>query len=337
MCSARSLVAAPVAVGCSLFALAFAGPPTADAAIPPYTLVGSFPLAADAWDILPDGRVITLKGLTLSAQTLPNSGTFAPIGSLAAATVSSFGASFLRVSPDGSRLAIGDNNFGSGARVHFVSSAALNTSAASPTTSVLLGNYDAVWSGPAELLVTGFGSSSQLARVDADALTTRTLITNIGDGSGGVALLGSQVFTAIGFDAGGITTGRIRSFDLPSLIAAVTPANFATGSPVATILSGASLGFDRFGNLLGGGADYSNFPATIGYASVIDFASPGQPRLDLFPAGADRPYSVRFDSATDELLVVAGGTAYRYAVPTPAAAMPLALAGLVAHRRRRHA
>jgi hypothetical protein len=325
---------AALVVGLSL-PLSFLTPAASASTIPAYTLVGSFPLSGSAWDILPDGRVVSISGSTISAQTAPNAGTFAPIGSVPAGTVASFGASFLRASPDGSRLAIGDNVFGAGARVHFVSTAALNTAAPTPTTSILSGNYDADWASNSVLYVSGFGTGSQVFRIDADALTTRTVITGIGDGSGGVAVSGGTLYTGIGFDAGGTTTGQIRGFDLAALDSAITPVNFAAGAFAATILSAASLDTDRFGNLLAAGADFSAFPAVTGYASVLDL--PGGNRLDLSPAGTGRSYRVRFNHATDELLVVSGGTAYRYAVPAPGAAAALAAASLLAARRRRHA
>ena len=346
-------VAAPAASlsALALFALGGTLLPSsaAHAAIPPYTLVGSFPVSG-TWDLLPDGRVISISGTTISAQTAPNATTYAPLGSVPAGTVASFGASFLRVSPDGTRAAIGDNVFSAAAKdaaakrlsaisaaakVHFVPLAGLNTSGPTATTSVTVGNYAAAWSSNSTLYVSGFGTASQLFRVNADALTATTVVTNIGDGSGGVTIAGNTVFTGIGYDAAGVTTGQIRGFSLPALATTASPVNFSTGAFAATILSAASLDTDRFGNLLAAGADFSNFPAVTGYASVLDL--PGSARLDLAPAGTGRSYRVRFNQATDELLVVTGGTAYRYAVPAPAALAPLAAAGLVAIRRRRHA
>ena len=84
----------------------------------------------------------------------------------------------------------------------------------------------------------------------------------------------------------------------------------------------------------GGGGDAFGGSTDIGYAAVVNPASPGE-FLRLSPAGTSVTYGVRFNAFTDELLVTAGGIAYRYAVPGPAAAGLLLLAGLTAARRRR--
>jgi hypothetical protein len=330
MVSTRSIRAVLPVVG---LAMASLGAAPAWAAVPPYSLVGSFPLQADAWDILPDGRVIALNGTTISAQSGPNQAAFATLGNLPAGSVASFGASFLRMSPDGQRLAVGDNNFGPGARVHIVGLASLSPGGVATTQSVACPNFDAQWADNARLLITGLGTSSSLFSLDAGTLATRTLVNNIGDGSGGITFRDDAVYTGVGYDFTGATTGQIRRFDLSALLASPTPTDFSAGTNVATILSASSLGFDRFGNLLGGGADYSNFPDVLGYARVVDLS--GGPSLTLAPAGTGTPYAVRFNSATDELLVVANGTAYRYAVPSAPTLGALALGGLIAGRRRR--
>lgn len=313
--------------------------PLAHATLPAYTLVGQYAAPSGAWNIGPDGRLWSINSAgVISRQDSLNAAGYSAVGSVPTGTVASFGASFISVSSTGV-LAIGDNNFGANARVHFVSSADLSMSAATPTTSLLLGNYAGVWSG-SDLLVTGApgpGGAPALWRVTNTATTTPTssvLITNIGGGSGGLALRGDTLVTGVGFStAPSPVTGEVRSFSLSSLINA-GPATFLSGAPVATVLSAASMAFDPLGNLAIAGADFSNFPSISGFARVVDGDDFGS-SLTLAPAGTDRSYSVRFNTFTNELLVTASGTIFRYAIPTPGTAATLGLAGVMAVARRR--
>ncbi|MFN0011647.1 MAG: hypothetical protein ACKVS8_08400 [Phycisphaerales bacterium] len=301
--------------------------------IPPYTLVGSFPLSASAWDITADGRVMRIVGDTLSVQDAPNAPTYSPIGSVAPGLVSPFGASFLRIAPDGFRVAIGDNNFGPGASV-LIANTASALPGPVPTVSIASPNTDAAWADNQTLYVSGYGSGSELNRLDTAALTSQTVISGIGEGSGGVAIRAGLLYTGIGFDFGA-ATGDIRAFSLAALASAAAPVAFSTGTFTTNALSASSLGFDPFGNLLVGGGDFFSGSPDFGYATVIDTASPLQARLQLSPAGPSAFYGIRFNTATDELLVVADGTAYRYAIPAPGAAVALAFLVPLAARRRR--
>lgn len=311
------------------------------AAIPAYTLVGQFPLAGGAWDIGPDGRIYQIRGQDIYLQDAAGGASFSRVGSVPAGTTASFGASFLSVSPDGTTLAIGDNNFSAQASVHFVATSLLTTAATTPTTSVVCPNFDADWDGN-QLYVTGADSStfnSELYRISfSNALGTpvrQTLVRDIGLASGGVAVRNGVLITGTGFGSAAHPTGQIRSF-LTSSLGSGPAAGFGTGSLVATALSASPLGFDAFGNVLVGGGDSFGGTTEIGYAAVIDPANPDPSRwLRLSPAGTAITYSVAMNSFSDEVLVIGGGTAYRYAIPTPAAAAVLALGGLAAMRRRR--
>ncbi len=311
--------------------------------IPHYTLVGQFALASGAWDVGPDGRIVQVRGRDIWQQDAANSGTFSRIGSVPAGQISSFGASFLSINGDGSRIAIGDNNFSAAASVYVVSAAGLSTAADTATTRVVSGNFDGTWDGNT-LYVTGADAAtfnSQLYRVNFDApggAAAATVLRDIGLGSGGVAVRGGRLFTGTGYGSGSQPTGQIRSFDLGSLGAPGNPlaTPFSAGTLVTTALSASPLGFDGAGNLLAGGGDNFGGTTEIGYAAVIDPANPDPTAwLRLSPGPTNILYSAVFNAATDELLVVGGGTAYRYAIPTPAGAAVLALGGAVAVRRRR--
>ncbi len=313
--------------------------------IPAYTQVGTFVLPSGPWDLLPDGRILQLRGNDVFRQDALNASTFSRVGGFAPGSFPNFGSgpspSFLRVSPDGSRLAVGNNQFNVGNAVLVGNFADLSTSTNLPVSSLTAPNFDAAWDGNGRLYITGADTStfaSVLTRVDIDppnGPSSTRVITGIGNGSGGVAVRNGTLYVGVGFLSGG-SAGEVRAFDAAALGSAVGSVAFNTGTFAADALSGASLGFDRLGNLLIGGADSFGSPPDFGYAAVVDLADPANP-LRLSPAGPlVDSYRIAFNTATDELLVAADGTAYRYAIPAPATAATLALGGLLAFRRRRH-
>ncbi|MBL0926387.1 MAG: hypothetical protein IBJ11_01885 [Phycisphaerales bacterium] len=332
---------------------------SAAAAAPAYTLVGSFTLPAqtDAFDVLPDGRVVAIRRSgEIAAQTSVNGSGFARAGSINPALVSSFGAGFLRVSPDGSTLAIGDNRFPApDQKVFFVASASLNPAADSPATGVIAPNAEAVWRDNSTLYVTGataFGADSFVTAVNVPTLTARTVVANINGASAGVAVRGGWLFTGNGFEngPGGSRTGEIRAIPLTAADAAAAGGSAvdfeAAGTPVGRTLSASTLGFDSLGNLLVGGGDF--FDADFGYAAAIDAASVlgalagGPPATAggiarLTPGSTSDFYGIRFNPATNEALVYAfgGSTVWRYTIPGPGSAAVAGALGLLAARRRR--
>lgn len=338
------------AAGAAALVCAGALAPAARAEIPPYALVGTYagPSGWDAFDVMPDGRVLFVVGSEFRAADVRTGAPAAVIGGFSPSIVSSFGAAFVSVSPDGSLIALGDNNFGPSARVHWVSSASLTPGVESPTASVASANGEACWADGSTLLVAGFGTGPQVTRIDTTAATAEVVITGIAEGTGGVAVRGGRVFVGAGFDfSGGTVTGQVRAFELASLSGA-SPAGFFSGTLVARALSGSSLGFDAAGNLLVGGGDFFAGSGDFGSAAVIDGASvagalaggpidPIGAQVRLSPAGAGVYYNVRFNAATAELLVAAEGTIYRYAVPGPGASGLALLLGVAAARRRRRA
>ena len=311
-----------------------------------YGLVGQFnlPAGAAAWDVDATGRAWALVGNTVYAENSAGGGVFSPFGSVPAGTVSSFGGSFIRVNDAGTSIAIGDGNFGAGARVHFVSTAALGSAGpgGAATQSVPSGNFDGNWNGN-QFYVTGSGADfvPYVNRVSFSDATgdpfAVTIITAVGSGSGGVAFSGGNIFTGVGFGGGGLQTGDIRSFNLLALNSQDFPSPYNTGTPIigGPVLSAWPLAFDAAGRLLVGGGDSFGGTTEIGYVAVIDLAT-GVRQL-LSPAGDDTTYGVDFNSALGQIYVSEGGTIYRYAVPAPGAAGVLTLGGIVALRRRRRA
>ena len=328
----------------TLTSLAWAQP---SANIPSYGLVGQFSLPTGAWDVGPDGRIWQIRGNNIFVQTAPNSPAFSQRGSLPAGLIASFGggaptASFLRISPSGSTLAIGDNNFSAAASVLFVDVASLSTAVSSTVNSVLSPNFDAAWDGN-QLYVTGADSTSfnsQLGRISfasgGGTPVRSTLITDIGFASGGVAIRGGTIYTGTGFgSSAAVPTGQIRSF-ASNQLTGVPNVAFSSGPIVTTALSASPLGFDAAGNLLVGGGEFDPASPNRGYLAIIDPALPASSSwLTLSPGGSAINYSGIFNDATGELLVAGGGTVWRYAIPAPSAAALLALGGVLATRRHR--
>ena len=336
------IVRLSLALGVSAITASSPFAPAASAGIPAYSLVGTFdlPTGASAFDVLPDGRVIAIIGDDIVRQSAISGSAYEPLGSLPAGTVSSFGASFLRLSPDGSTLAVGNNTFGDGNAVHTLALAALNTGAPTPTTSWSIPNTEAHWTDNDTLFVSGFGAQAIVSEIDLAGATARTVIADIAGASGGITTDGTYLYTSNGFDfgPGGSDVGEVRAFRLSDIasLAAGDALSFETqGRAVADALSGASLGFDSLGNLLVGGGDFFG-SGDVGYAAIVDAdavaaalgggpIAPDSAELRLTPRLATDSYSLRFSPATGELLITffdnttfaAGTTVYRYQVPAP--------------------
>jgi hypothetical protein len=318
-----------------------------------YSLVGSFTLADGlaSVDSLADGRLIGVRADgALLAQTSVNSSSWAQVGAIDAALLNSFGPSFLAVTPDGSRIAIGDGNFGAGASILVFDTASLNPMSVSGVTSIALGSYTGSWLNNSSLLVSGGDANgAYVAELDAGVFTTRLLVNDVGGASGGISTDGTTLYTGNGFDfdtKGGSETGEVRGFDLAALLAGAEPESFeTTGIPVADALSAGSLAIDSLGNLIIGGSDFfsggeSGFFAVVGADLLADALAgggivPNSLEAMLDPSnGSANGYFVLFNDATNEAIAVADGVAYRYTVPTPGALGVFGFAGTLCARRR---
>ena len=311
---------------------AIVGAPSAHAVIPAYSPAGSFslPTGGSAFDIGGDGRAwVVREDGAIARQDVVGGSAYSPVGSLPGGLVPGFGAGFVRVSPDGARLAIGDN--GTVNQMWVVPTGSLSTAGATTPQTIGVANFDGAWTGNDTLYVNGspsFGSPPSLFRVGVTGATVAAVVTSIGDGSGGVASRGGRVYTAIGYDVAGVLDGQVRSFDLATLDAAALPVVFSTGLLATQASTGNSLAFDAAGNLIEAG---------FGGVAVVDLVT--QQRYDLPGLGAFGFYTATFNAATGEILVRDFGSAsvLRYAVPGPGGAGVLVVAGVLAMRRRRHA
>lgn len=335
-----------------------AGSPLCAAGVPSYTLIGSFELPAGSasFDTLPDGRVLSIVGHDFYAQDAASGSTWTRVGSLPAGTISSFGASFVRVSPDGATIAVGDNNFGPGATVYTFASSLLDPSTPSAATAWASSNLDAHWASNGRLYIAGASAGGEVREIDLNSMSSRIVLSNIGLSAGGVTTDGSFLYAGNGFDLvpGGTETGDVRAYDLAAISSAVSPFDFeASGITVSRALSGASLGFDPLGNMLIGGGDLFGGSSDYGYAAVVDAnaidaallggpAAPDAAELRLMPGAAGHSYFPRMNTGTGELIVsyfdnglfTPGTTVYRYAIPGPGS---IALGVCFAALRRRRA
>lgn len=302
------------------------------AAPPAYVGAGSYllPSGSSAFNDAADGRLVCITEIgAIVRQNAVNGGAYTPLGSLPAGAVPGFGAGFVKISPDGSRLAIGDN--GNANQVHFVPVASLNTGGATVPQTINVANFDGAWADSTTFYVNGspsFGTPPSLYRVNITTNAVAAVVSNIGDGSGGVATRSGRVYTAIGIDAGGMLDGQVRSFDIATLNAASSAIAFSTGTLATQASTGNSLDFDAAGNIIEAG---------FGGVAIVDLAT--AQRYDLPGLSATGFYSAIYNDYTQEILVrdFASQTVLRYAVPSPATITLLGITGILAARRRRHA
>jgi hypothetical protein len=348
-----TLIRSAAALSCAIAAASF---PSVSIGGVNYALAGSFTLAdgLSSVDTLADGRMIGVRADgALLAQSGVHSSTWSQVGAIDASLLNAFGPSFLSVNPGGTRLAIGDGNFGAGASVLLVDVASLDPMNVSNTTSVASANFAARWLSNDTLYVTGAAdfSGSIVTELDASTLSTRVVVNDIQGGSGGVVTDGTWLYTSNGFDfdptPGTSETGEVRAFRLSDFNG--SPVSFEmNGVAVADALSAGSLAIDALGNLVIGGADFavggeSGFFSVINSNIIADALLgagivPDSLEAMLDPSnGTAFGYSVLFNSATNETIAISGGVAYRFTIPAPGAGMLglLALGALSKRRRSR--
>lgn len=314
-------------------ASAIACAPTARADIG-YQLLTTFALPAGAYDTLPDGRLLAIDGLgAVSMQTSLNSSTYTPVGSVGQINADAFWPTFVSVSPDASRIAVGNNEFNASNAVLLFDLAEALAGSAQPLASIASPSFAAAWGDNDTLYVSGAESTTfatGVYRLDVSAETATPVIAPAGAFSGGVAARAGSLYAGEG------DTGEVFAFDLATLADATSAIAIDSGTPVAAHSSANSIDFDVFGNLiLAGGVFDFGTGAISGSAVVIDPVT--QQRQELAPAGTGTFYGAYFNHATNQLVVTADGTAYVYAVPAPASALALALLALPRRSRRNRA
>jgi len=289
-----------------------------------------FPAAAGPADVQSDGRILVLSGSTVFRETTPRSRIFVSLGNLADADLNEFGASFLKISPDGDRIVVGNN--GGASFDHF--QVGVFEIPSLTGTWFDAASFQAAWINDRFVALTAgtFGSPSTVTAFDTRSSdpahpSNRTIIDNIGGASGGIAFdKHKNLYTANGFAISGpSTTGTVKAFPHADWRAALhggPPLDFeAQGTTIVTVLSGAPLDFDASGNLFVGGADFGggdiNFAAFISRAAVrsalagngaVNTSDPAQTRkVDPDPA-ADSAYSIVINEKRDEVYLRSSGS-----------------------------
>lgn len=280
------------------------------------------------FDNLADGRLLLLStGLPdpfgssgvpeLYVETAVGSRTWTSLGALnlpGGGSWPSFGGAFLSVSPDGSRVAVGDNSLGT-QHVGVFSTATLLSSGA-PATSVnwytaphALGR----WFDNRQLALSTFGKVTML---DTDspvaAPVNKDLITGIDGASSDVGFDNEgNLYTGNGFDTGpgGTTTGDVRAFakDGPggwqNALATSTPLNFLTsGSFFYHALSATSIEFDNEGNAFIGGSDFFGPSGDANYLALRQNPANGSGERTFDPDAVGFSfYGLVYNEVTGEL------------------------------------
>lgn len=329
---------------------------------PPFGGMGGVGSFGTLGDNLADGRLIAVTGNTVYAETAPGSRDFQPVATFDTAfSAGTVDPAFVRISPDGSRIAVG---MGFGKPVAVFDASTLGTPGmpvaltGANTSYFDIPHYDAAWRNSSELAVnygvSGFTAAVSLLDVNSPvaAPINPTIITNIGGASTGIAFDSrGNLYTGNGFDAapGGSDTGHIRAFTPADWSGSA--ADFETdGTHIADTLSAVSLVFDTDGNLFVGGGDFgASFDA--GYLGVISAdaladAWLGSP-IDnsdlndlrmLDPLGTGFGFFVSaFNDATGELIIIdndftTGVSTWHATIPAPHG---ITLLLLVASPRRR--
>jgi hypothetical protein len=299
------------------------------------SFVTQFSLPDGAFDVLADGRLLGLSpGGEVLVQNGINSGSFSTTNTIAPVNGSGFAPSFLRVSPDGSRVAVGNNEFGASNAVLVYDAAELILGLGAgtpvvPMAEAITPNFDADWTADGTgLFVSGAVASTfqtVVNRVDLSGATptVSTAITPAGLFSGGVDVDGSTLLVGAG------DSGRVYAFETAAF-PSVGSLPITAGPLVAEANSASTI--DTLGDLL--------LIAGSGDATLIDRAT-GGPTV-LAPAGAGAFYGGYFNPSRNELVVTAAdfatglSTAYVYAIPAPSGGV-LGLIGLALLRRRRAA
>ncbi len=315
---------------------------------------GSFFTVGDA---LPDGRIIAATGLDVFVETSVGSGVFALGASIDSGLVGGrMDPAFLKVSPDGSRVALGA---GAGLPLLVFDPAV----ALGGATGVIDGasasvfkveHFDAAWADSSHLGIASgvFGSPSVVTMLDVTsdpgAPVNPTVVSNIVGASGGIAFdAAGRLYTGNGFDIapGGSETGWIKAFD-PAEWSGGAVDFEAGGVLIGDVLSASAMDFDSKGNLFVGGGDFSSgdagtlaivraeaLMAVLGGAGPVDAGDPLSVRR-LDPRGDGFGfYGSVFNGATGELYVT-DGVHWHATVPAPATALVFAAAGLAGGARR---
>ncbi|MFH0980138.1 MAG: PEP-CTERM sorting domain-containing protein [Planctomycetota bacterium] len=319
--------------------------------ITPFSLPASSP-----FDVLNDGRLVTLDGADVYTETAVGSRSFTQLGTLTGMDVPGYGAAFIRVSPDGARIAVG-NSGGASWNNYEVGIFNLWDDVTGQWFDV--DHYGAEWYDNGNLgLTAGAMGPTRVTLLDVESLDNPVVVENIGGASAGITFdaLGN-LYTGNGYRfAGPSDTGWIKAFEPADWMAPLTggdPADFEDEPTlIADLLSAGSLGFDGEGNLYVGGGDLYSGSGDYDYGALVrhnvvnralddlDAADPSDPdEVRTFDPDPDtlnnsNAYYANYNFVTGELYFREGATVYPYIVPEPASLLLLAAGMAMVVRRR---
>ena len=319
---------------------------------------GSFITVGDA---LPDGRILSTTGDGVYLETGVGTGSFELVSTL---DTGLFGGTpdpaFLRISPDGSRIALG-GGFNKPLAVfntaELGSAGAPSFIGASNADHFAINHFDAAWLDNNQLAITAgnFGNPAFVSLLDVTSDTLApvnpVIINNINGASGGITFdTAGRLYTGNGFGSGPpySDTGWIKIFD-PTDWTTATPADFETdGVFLGDILSAGSMSMDTEGNLFVGGGDFTE--GQTGYMGVVSAQAITNALNGFGPVDINDPLSLSrldpignglgffgssFNPATGELYVTDGATWWATAPsPGPAAALVIPALGVSWRRKR---
>ena len=271
------------------------------------------PQSGCLFDATPDGRIVALDGDDVYGEDAVGTGSFSYVGALPNADMpASWPGAFLRVAPNGERIAVGNN--GGSSWVNYEIGRVFDFPALTGSWYPI-NHFDAAWYDDTQLAITAgtFGSPSIVTMLDTTSSPARpvnpTVVNNIGGISGGIAFdQAGNLFTGNGYEGDGPSeTGWVKVFDHTAWSAAVAggpPVDFETaGHLVVDALSASSLGFDQHGHLHVGGGDFLGGDDDIDCIVLVHAWAVSDAAAGLGPVDPDNPALVRRidpDQSTDD-------------------------------------
>lgn len=258
---------------------------------------------AEVMNLTPDGRVVAVDSTgVVSLETQRGSGQFQTLGELPDGDFSSFGPSFIAVSPDASRLAVGNNG---GLNFDNPQVGVFELDDIDQGRWLDGRHFSGRWWDNQHMLITSgeFGRPSEVVVLDtesplASAPKRTVVVQGIGGASGGVTLdAQDNLWTANGFTSTGPSkTGAVHRIDRQAWQGAFNetqaPVNFETqATPVARALGASSMAIDIQGNLWVGGAVTFGSDTETGFAAL--FAAN---QVNAVLAGERAPLDSRVDA-----------------------------------------
>lgn len=282
----------------------------------------------DMFDALPDGRLVVLAANDVHIEVETGARRFLLWGALTGDGAPIVYPAFIRVSPDGTRFAVGNNfdavgvvNISDGGGVWFN-----------------VPHYEAEWYDDVQLAIRAGGDVTLLDTSSDPEHPINPLVVTGGPVSAGLTFdRAGNLYTGTGLTGGGPSeTGWVKGFSRTrwqGVLSGDPPIDYETeGTLICDLLSAASLGFDEADNLHVGGGDFDT--GDFDYAGIVSAAAvegawggkgpadggdPREVRAVDPDAGNDfNWYDATYNAATHEWLVRDAWTSTTFVYTQPA-------------------